>query len=69
MGIKVENRLRELRKKKGSTQEQLATELGVTRQTVISIERGEYIPTTGLSLRIAKYFNTQVEKIFWLAGN
>ncbi len=62
----VHNQLREIRKKKGLTQEALATAVGVTRQTIISIERGEYIPTTYLALTLARYFKTKVEDIFWL---
>ncbi len=62
----VNNRLRELRKNKTLTQEELGKAVGVTRQTIISIENQEYIPTTLLSLKIAKYFKVRVEEIFWL---
>lgn len=64
---KIVNKLKEIRKNKGLTQEELASALNVTRQTIISIEQGEYIPTTTLSLKIARYFKMSVEKIFWLA--
>jgi putative transcriptional regulator len=63
---KVANRLKEIRKNKSLTQEELAAALDVTRQTIISIEQSEYIPTTTLALKIAHYFKTPVEKIFWL---
>lgn len=66
MGIKVSNRLQELRKQEGLTQDDLARTLEVTRQTIISIEKAEYVPTTGLALKIAKFFKKPVEKIFWL---
>lgn len=62
----VKNRLRELRKNKALTQEELGKAVGVTRQTIISIENQAYIPTTLLSLKIAKYFKVPLEKIFWL---
>jgi putative transcriptional regulator len=64
--MKVKNCLREIRKKKGLTQEQLASAVDVTRQTIISIETGEYVPTTYLALAIARYFKLTVEDIFWL---
>jgi putative transcriptional regulator len=51
---------------KGVTQEQLAGVLGVTRQTIISIERGRYKPSLVLALKIAKYFKSSVEDIFRL---
>lgn len=46
------------------TQEQLASEIGVTRQTIIAIEKGNYTPSVLLALKIAKYFHMSVEKIF-----
>jgi len=48
------------------TQAQLAEKLNVTRQTIISIEKGKYTPSLSLSLKVAKVFNKQVEEIFWL---
>ena len=63
---KTANRLRELRKVRGQTQEEMAKDLGVTRQTVISIEKGEYIPSTALALKIARLLKKPVEDIFWL---
>ncbi|HCM68717.1 MAG: transcriptional regulator [Candidatus Kerfeldbacteria bacterium RIFCSPLOWO2_01_FULL_48_11] len=63
---KTANRLRELRKVRGQTQEEMAKDLGVTRQTVISIEKGEYIPSTTLALKIARLLKKPVEDIFWL---
>lgn len=46
------------------TQEQLASSVGVTRQTIIAIERGNYTPSVLLALKIAKYFNKKVEEVF-----
>lgn len=60
------NRLREFREKTGFSQEALAERLGVTRQTIISIEGGRYVPSLGLSLKIAALFKCKVEDIFGL---
>jgi putative transcriptional regulator len=64
--MKVKNCLRDIRKKAGLTQEALAKALDVTRQTIISIENGEYVPSTFLALKISHYFRCRVEEIFWL---
>ena len=48
------------------TQEDLAKEVGVTRQTIISIEQGKYIASLPLALKIAKVFKASVEEIFVL---
>ncbi len=58
------NRVYELRTKIGLTQEEFALKIGVTRQTVISIEKGNYTPSVALALNIAKVCKTSVEKIF-----
>ncbi|WP_227983145.1 helix-turn-helix transcriptional regulator [Nocardia spumae] len=47
------------------TQANLATTVGVSRQTVISIEQGDYAPSVFLALRIARALGTTVEDIFW----
>lgn len=62
----LKNRVYELRKKQRMTQENLAKLLGVTRQTIISIEQGKYIASLPLALKIAKIFNVKVEDIFIL---
>lgn len=46
------------------TQQELADRVGVTRQTIISIERGRYNPSVGLALRIAEAFGASVEELF-----
>jgi putative transcriptional regulator len=46
------------------TQEALAKEIGVTRQTVIAIEKGKYNPSLELAFKIARYFDTSIEDIF-----
>jgi len=58
------NNLRKFREKKGLTQEGLAEKVGVTRQTIISIEGGKYVPSLELSLKFAMLFNCKVEDLF-----
>ncbi len=65
-GPEVTNSVQIKRKAAKLTQQDLATALGVTRQTIISIEQGRYIPSLPLSLKIAQHFNTTVEDIFSL---
>lgn len=48
------------------TQQDLAQAVGVSRQTINSIESGKYVPSTVLSLKIARYFNKPLENIFQL---
>jgi len=48
------------------SQEQLAIEIGITRQSVHSIEKGKFVPSTLLALKIAKFFNKSVEDIFFI---
>lgn len=65
----MKNNVHELRKKMRLTQEELAKKLGVTRQTIISIEQGKYIASLPLALKMAKIFNMSVENIFELEGD
>jgi putative transcriptional regulator len=60
----MKNRIRVLRAEREITQETLAAALGVTRQTIIAIEKGKYDPSLPLALRIARFFQTPVETIF-----
>ena len=60
----MENRIRELRKEKGITQDELACSIGVTRQTVISLENGRYNASLQLAFRISAYFRLPIEDIF-----
>lgn len=53
-----------LRKKRNKTQEEVAHAVGVTRQTIIAIEKGNYTPSVLLALKLAKFFNTSVEELF-----
>ena len=61
----MQNNVHKLRQDKNITQEDLAELLGVTRQTIISIEKGNYIPSLLLAMKIAKVFKLKVEDIFW----
>ncbi|MGB0757397.1 MAG: helix-turn-helix transcriptional regulator [Patescibacteria group bacterium] len=62
----VHNSVHDLRKEKQVTQEDLARAVGVTRQTIIAVERGNYTPSVCLALKIADYFNMHVEDIFYI---
>lgn len=58
------NHLEELRKQRGIRQEDLAQALGVSRQTVISLEKGKYNPSLSLAFKLARYFSLSIEDIF-----
>jgi len=53
-----------LRKKRHVTQEEVASAVGVTRQTIIAIEKGNYTPSVLLAIKLARFFNTSVEDLF-----
>lgn len=58
------NLVNDFRLKKNVTQEELANAVGVTRQTIIAIEKGNYTPSVTLALKISQYFGVAIEKIF-----
>ena len=60
----MKNRLEELRKQRGIKQEDLATALEVSRQTIGSLENDRYNPSIILAFKIARYFHMSVEEIF-----
>lgn len=60
----MENHIRDLRKMRGVNQSDLASALGVSRQTVISLENGRYTASLPLAFRIARYFDKPIEEIF-----
>ncbi|MGR8824356.1 helix-turn-helix transcriptional regulator [Leuconostoc mesenteroides] len=62
------NRIQELRKSRKLTQAELAAELEVTRQTVISLEKGKYNASLFLAHRIAKFFDLPIEDVFIFEG-
>lgn len=63
-GEKMKNIISQLRKEKKITQEELANEVGVTRQTITSIENGKYIASLPLAFKIAEFFEMKIEDIF-----
>lgn len=60
----MEHRIKELRAALGLTQEQLSERVGVSRQTIISIENGRYNPSLELAYKIAKVFDSYIEEVF-----
>ena len=61
---RVSNSVQEHRHDAGLTQEELAAKAGVTRQTVIAMEKGNYAPSVALALKLAKVLKTTVEDLF-----
>jgi hypothetical protein len=61
---KMKNRLEELRKNRGIKQEELASVLEVSRQTIGSLENGRYNPSILLAFKIANFFGMSIEEIF-----
>ena len=64
MVIDVENSIRELRKNKGISQEDLAKRCKVSRQTINAIENNKYDPTLALAFKLAKELHTTVDELF-----
>ena len=62
----MQNNLKHKREQQGITQEQLANLVGVSRQSIISIEKGHYVPTTVLALKLASALMATVEDVFIL---
>ena len=62
----IENMIKQFRKEAGFRQEDMAKELGVSRQTIIAIENDKYNPTLELAMKVAKLLNRHVEDIFFL---
>jgi len=62
----IKNKIKEFRLKKIITQQDLATNLKITRQTIIALEKNRYNPSLELSLKIAQFFDATVEDVFWL---
>ncbi|MEK7858299.1 MAG: helix-turn-helix transcriptional regulator [Elusimicrobiota bacterium] len=63
---KLTNRLRVLRAERDMTQEDLAKAVGVTRQTIIAIEKGDYAPSLLLGMQLARYFGKSTDEAFSL---
>ncbi|MBP6979869.1 helix-turn-helix transcriptional regulator [Candidatus Curtissbacteria bacterium] len=64
MTERIETKLLDWRLKRNITQEELGKAVGVTRQTIIAIEKGNYTPSVLLAIKIANFFKTSVESIF-----
>jgi putative transcriptional regulator len=65
--VVLKNTIKVQRAKKDLTQEQLAELVGVTRKTINSTERGHYVPSTVLALKIVKVFGAPFEEVFFLS--
>lgn len=63
----LKNRVLEHRKAAKITQQELGDAVGVTRQTIIAIEKGNYTPSVTLAIEIAAYFDRHVEDVFYFA--
>lgn len=63
---KLKNNIKVQRAIKRVTQEEVASEIGVTRKTINTIENEVFIPSTLLAMRIAKYFDVSVEELFYI---
>ncbi len=64
----LKNRIKVFRAMHDLTQEDLARRVGVSRQTINSIEKGKYVPSVLIALKIAKVFNVNLEEIFYIEG-
>ena len=66
MAESIVNNVREFRRTRGITQEELAREMDVSRQTIISIEKGKYIPSLPLAIKLSKYFGCPTDEMFFI---
>lgn len=62
----MKNRIKVERAEKDITQQQLAEAVGVSRQTIVAIEKNRFMPSTPLALKISRYFGKPLESIFIL---
>jgi len=62
----MRNKIKSLRKELGLRQEDIANQVGVTRQTIIAVENNKYNPTLELAMKLARLLNTTVEDLFQL---
>jgi putative transcriptional regulator len=60
----MKNKIKVFRAMHDLTQEDLAQAIGVTRQTILAIEKGKYVPSLDLAFRIARHFNVTIEEVF-----
>ncbi|WP_163527225.1 helix-turn-helix transcriptional regulator [Halobacillus ihumii] len=64
----VRNSIKEMRKEKGFTQDQLAEKILVTRQTIIAIEKQRYEPSIGTAIKLATVLDCSIDSLFWIEG-
>lgn len=69
ISIRLLNRLRVARAERDLSQGELARNVGVSRQTISSIETGQYCPSTLLAFRLAGVLGVRVDELFWLEGD
>ena len=62
--VRVKNKIEQIRKERGVRQDEFAKLMGVSRQTISSLENGRYNPSITLAYKIAKYFNLSIEEVF-----
>jgi len=60
----MKNKIKVFRAMHDLTQEDLAAAIGVTRQTILAIEKGKYVPSLDLAFRISRYFQVSIEEVF-----
>jgi len=60
----MKNKIKVFRAMHDMTQEDLAQAIGVTRQTILAIEKGKYVPSLDLAFRIARHFRVNIEEVF-----
>jgi putative transcriptional regulator len=65
----VANKVRDLRVAQGKTQEGLGSAVGLTRQSIIAIEKGRFTPSIHTALRLARALGTTVDRLFWLTDD
>jgi putative transcriptional regulator len=63
-GTPMKNKIKVFRAMNDLTQEDLAQAIGVTRQTILAIEKGKYVPSLDLAFKIARNFNVTIEEVF-----
>lgn len=68
-GAVMKNLIEQMRKERGMTQQQLAASVGVSRQTIISLENGKYSPSIELAFRLARLFQLSIEELFIYEGD
>ncbi len=67
--MKLENRLKVWRAKRGITQDELAKAVGMSRQSINAIEKGRFVPSILTALKMSHYFETTIEELFYLKEN